>query len=191
MSSSLETVRAGFERLLEAIVIVLMVALTSLIVAGFVYRYFGRSLVWYDEMASIGLVWLTYYGSALAALKGSHIGVPEFVNMMPPRWRVVVTILAEILTLTFFAVLAYTGFEVLEVLGGDSMVSLPEVPLRLTQSAIPIASVLFIVAELLRMPQRLREARGEGFMDPELREALAHAELAGRPQADALKGDRP
>ena len=191
MSSWIETARAGFERLLEAIVIALVVALTGLIIAGFVYRYVGYSLVWYDEMASIGLVWLTYYGSALAALKGAHIGVPELVNMMSPRWRVAVTILAEILTVTFFLVLAYTGFEVLEVLGNDSMVSLPSVPLRLTQSAIPIASVLFIIAELLRLPQRLREAHDAGFMDPELKEAIAHAELAGRAEAAALKGERP
>ncbi len=190
MSASLETLRAGFERLLEWIVIVIVVALTLLIICGFVFRYFGRSLVWYDEMASIGLVWLTYYGSALAALKGSHIGVPELVNMMPPRWRVAVTIVAELFVLVFFAVLAYTGFQVLEVLGNDRMVSLPSVPLRLTQSAVPVGAVLFIVAELLRMPQRLREAHGSGFMDPELKEAIEHAELAGRPEASAMKGER-
>lgn len=187
--SSLHAVRAGFERLLEWIVIVLVVALTALIICGFVFRYLGRSLVWYDEMASIGLVWLTYYGSALAALKGSHIGVPEFVNMMPPRLRVATTLLAESLVVLFFLVLAYTGFEVLAVLANDRMVSLPSVPLRITQSAVPVGALLFVAAALLRLPQRIRDARGAGFMDPELKEALAHAELAGG--AVAEKGGRP
>lgn len=187
--SSLHAVRAGFERLLEWIVIVLVVALTTLIICGFVFRYLGRSLVWYDEMASIGLVWLTYYGSALAALKGSHIGVPEFVNMMPPRLRVATTLLAESLVVLFFLVLAYTGFEVLAVLANDRMVSLPSVPLRITQSAVPVGALLFVAAALLRLPQRIRDARGAGFMDPELKEALAHAELAGG--AVAEKGGRP
>ena len=187
----LQSVRSGFERLLEWIVIALVASLSILIICGFVFRYLGSSLVWYDEMASVGLVWLTYYGSALAALKGSHIGVPELVNMMPPRWRVAVTILAEALVILFFAVLAWTGFEVLAVLGNDRMVSLPTVPLRLTQSAVPIAAVLFIVAELLRLPQRLREARTSGFMDPELKEAIAHAELVGPEEAARIKGERP
>lgn len=187
--ASLHVLRAAFERLLEAIVIVLVVALTALIVCGFVFRYFGRSLVWYDEMASIGLVWLTYYGSALAALKGSHIGVPEFVNMMPPRLRVATTLVAEALVALFFLVLAYTGFEVLAVLANDRMVSLPSVPLRITQSAVPIGALLFVAAVLLRLPRRLREARAAGFMDPELKEALAHAELAAGGVAE--KGGRP
>ncbi len=77
----LKSLRAGFERLLELIVVVLVVALTTLVVCGAAFRYVGHSLTWYDEVASIGLVWLTYYGSALAALKGSHIGVPGLVNL--------------------------------------------------------------------------------------------------------------
>ena len=175
---SFDAVRAGFERVLEWCVIALMVGLTALIVAGFVFRYVGHSLVWYDETASIGLVWLTFYGSALAALKGSHIGVPELVNAMPPRLRVASTLFAEACVLLFFAVLAYTGLEVLNILGNDRMVSLPQVPLRLTQSAIPVGAVLIIIAQILRLPRRLAEARGRGFVDPELKEAMEHAGIA-------------
>ena len=187
--TSLRPARNAFERLLEWIVIALVVGLTVLIVFGFIFRYLGRSLVWYDELASIGLVWLTYYGSALAALRGAHIGVPEFVNAMAPRRRVPVTILAEALVIVFFVILAWTGFEVLAVLGGDRMVSLPGVPLRLTQSAIPIGAMLFVLAELLRLPQRLRDARGAGFMDPELKEALEHARIVEE-GASGPKGGR-
>ena len=67
--------------------LVLMVALTLLIIAGAAFRYLGNALSWYDELASIGLVWLTYYGAALAALRGAHIGVPGLVNAMPPKLR--------------------------------------------------------------------------------------------------------
>ncbi len=181
---SLTLVRNAFERLLEWIVIALVVGLTTIIVCGFVFRYLGRALVWYDELASIGLVWLTYYGSALAALKGSHIGVPELVNAMPPRWRVVATLFAEACVFLFFGILAVTGWEVLVVLGNDRMVSLPQVPLWLTQSVIPVGALLFMIAEALRMPQRLRDARAGGLMDAELKEALAHV-------ADTPPGERP
>jgi TRAP-type C4-dicarboxylate transport system permease small subunit len=37
-------VRAAFERLLEAIVVFLVAALTLLVIAGFVFRYVGYSL---------------------------------------------------------------------------------------------------------------------------------------------------
>lgn len=186
---NLANLRAGFERLLETIVIVLVSALTLLVIAGFVFRYLGSALAWYDETASIGLVWLTYYGAALAALKGAHIGVPGFVNAMPPRIRVGVTLFAEACVFLFFIVLAWTGFQVLIVLGRDGMVSLPWVPLRLTDSAIPIGAVLFVIAEALRLPQVLKDARGRGFIDAELLEAMSHGAPAA-PQPDGPRHRR-
>ena len=166
--------RNGFEWLLETIVIVLVVGLTLLVICGFAFRYLGLALSWYDETASIGLVWLTYYGSALAAFKGAHIGVPGFVNAMPPHLRVALAIFAEACVFFFFIMLAWTGFQVLQVLGSDGMVSLPWVPLRITDSAVPIGAVLFVIAEAMRLPQVLRDARGRGFADAELIEAMSH-----------------
>jgi TRAP-type C4-dicarboxylate transport system permease small subunit len=171
---TLQTLRKSFERLLETIVIALVLALTAVVIAGFIFRYAGHSLVWYDESASIGLVWLTYYGSALAALRGAHIGVPGLINALPPKARVVAVIFAEACVFLFFIVLAVTGFQVLTVLTGDYMVSLTWMPLWFTQSAIPVGSVLFIIAEALRLPQLMRDARGKGFLDAELVEAMAH-----------------
>ena len=175
---NLQTLRRRFEQLLESIVIALVGALAALVIAGFVFRYLGHALSWYDELASIGLVWLTYYGSALAALRGAHIGVPGFVNAMPPGARLFATLFAEACVFLFFIVLAVTGFQVLHVLGDDRMVSLDWMPLRVTQSAIPIGAVLFIVAEALRLPKVLADARGAGFVDLEVAEALEQAGVA-------------
>lgn len=170
--AALHIARRGFEILLEVVTAALVVALTLLIIAGAVFRYTGASLTWYDEVASVGLVWLTYYGAALGALKGAHIGFPGLVNAMPPRARVAATIFAEACVFLFFAILAWTGWQVLVILEGATLVSAPSVPVRLTQSVIPIGAVLFMIAEALRLPEVIREARGAGFVDHELREAL-------------------
>jgi len=172
--TAIDRLRARFEWLLETIVVALITGLTALVIAGFAFRYVGYALSWYDELASIGLVWLTYYGSALAGLRGAHIGVPGFVNAMPPRLRLPVTLFAEACVLFFLALLAWTGIEVLIVLGSDSMVSLSWVPTRLTDSVIPIGAILFIIAEALRLPKLLKDARGGGFVDTEMIEAMAH-----------------
>lgn len=165
-------IRRGFEVLLEVITATLVVALTLLIIAGAVFRYSGASLTWYDEVASIGLVWLTYYGAALGALKGAHIGFPGIVNSMPPKLRLVAALIAEACVFLFFGILLYTGWEVLVILEGMNLVSLPSVPVQLTQSVIPIGAALFIIAEALRLPEVIRDARGGGFGDHELKEAL-------------------
>jgi TRAP-type C4-dicarboxylate transport system permease small subunit len=171
---SFVVIRRRYEQLLEAIVLVLMIALTILVIFGAAFRYLGSALTWYDEIASIGLVWLTYYGSALAALRGAHIGVPGFVNAMPPRLRLVVTLFAEAVVLLFFVLLAIYGMHVLIVLEGEHLVTLPEVSTELTQSAIPIGAALFVIAELMRLPDVLRAARGAGFVDSETLEAISH-----------------
>lgn len=156
----LRRVRNLYEKVLEAIVIVLMVALAVEVTVGVVFRYAGHALAWYDEIASILLAWVTYYGAALAALKRAHLGVPELVSALPPPLRLVTAIFAEGCVLAFFVVLAWVGVAVLDVLATDNLVSIPEISVVYTQSVIPISAVLFIIAELMVLPDVLREASG-------------------------------
>ena len=154
--------RAGYERFLEWIVLALMAALAVEVTLGVVFRYSGAALVWYDEVASILLAWVTYYGAALAALRRAHLGVPELVAALPPSARVPVTLVAEFFVFAFFVLLAWLGVAVLDVLAGDTLTSLPEVSVRYTQSVIPLSAVLFIIAEALALPEVLRAARQPG-----------------------------
>ena len=133
-----------------------MAALALVVVVGVVFRKAGSSLVWYDEVASILLAWLTYYGAALAALHRAHIGLPTLVERLTGGARAAVILAGEACVLTFFVVLAAAGVRVLSVLGGTSLVSLPWVPAAVAQSVIPVGAVLFIVAQLLSLPDALR-----------------------------------
>ena len=165
-------IRTGFDRLLEAVVVLLVLALALLVITGFVTRALGSPLSWYDEVASVGLAWLTYYGSVLAASKGAHIACPSIVNLFPTSLRVAAVLFAEACVIGFFILLAWTGLQVVWILEGSTLISLPEVSLQLTQSVIPIASILFILAELLRLPEVLAKARSGGFIDHELEDVL-------------------
>jgi TRAP-type C4-dicarboxylate transport system permease small subunit len=153
--------RRGYERFLEWICIALMTVLAAEVTAGVVFRYSGHSLVWYDEVATILLAWVTFYGSALAVLKHAHMGVPEIVRMLPPTPRVVVAVIAQLCTMAFFVLLAWVGYSILEVLASDRLVSLPQVPVAVANSVIPISAVLFVIGQVLVFPEVLREARGE------------------------------
>lgn len=169
--SSYTKFKSAYSKLLEVIVIVLMIALAAVVTIGFTSRLLGSPLSWYDEVAATGLAWLTYYGAALGAARGAHITCPSVLNMCPPAVRVPVALMAEAITIIFFVFLGYAGYQVLTILEGVTMVSLPQVSLRLTQSAIPIGSALFIIGELLRLPDVIASARGQGFIDHELEEA--------------------
>jgi TRAP-type C4-dicarboxylate transport system permease small subunit len=161
---TLQRLRRGYERALEWLVIALMVLLAVEVTAGVVFRYIGHALVWYDEVASILLAWLTFYGSALASVKRAHIGCPELIERLAPHARRAFAIVAQLLVIAFFALLLWVGISVLPVLATDRMVSLPAVPMSVVQSVIPISAALILVAEALHLATLLRAgpARASG-----------------------------
>ncbi len=141
-------------QILEFILILLMVLLTAVVIVAVFYRkVLGDSLSWYDEIASILLVWVTYYGAALAALRRKHIGFDGALLTLPVNLRRIAFIFSEILIIGFFALLAYSGWLVYQIVEGDNLVSLVWVPQQIPQSVIPIGSILFILAELLSLPR--------------------------------------
>jgi TRAP-type C4-dicarboxylate transport system permease small subunit len=137
-------------------VIVLMVTLAVEVTAGVVYRTLGQALVWYDEVASVLLAWLTFYGSALASVKRAHISCPELVEQFGARARRWLNIAAQLLVIAFFALLGYVGASIMPILATDAMVSLPEVPMNVVQSVIPISCVLILIAEVATLAEMLR-----------------------------------
>jgi TRAP-type C4-dicarboxylate transport system permease small subunit len=156
-------------RFLEWFLIAQMIALTAVVVYAVVSRKLGASLSWYDEIASIQLVWITYYGAALAALRRKHIGFDGFLLSLPERYRAVGIVVAETLTVGFFVLLAWSGWRVLVILKGMNLVSLTFVPIQLTQSVIPIGATLFVIASLLSLPDYWRETMaGRSFEHPEI-----------------------
>jgi TRAP-type C4-dicarboxylate transport system permease small subunit len=178
----MDSFRRIYDRVLEAIAAVLMVAVTVIVVMGFVFRWSGVSLVWYDEVASISLAWLTYYAAALAALRGAHLGFPGFVNSLPTNLRVAATLAGSAITIGFFVMLAITGYQVMNVIAGLTLVSLPEVDQSWVASVVPIGAVLFIISELLRLPAVVEEARRGAIMDAELKEVLEGAQATAEQQ---------
>lgn len=154
---SLARLRSGFEWLLEAITMFLVVSLAVVVLLGVTFRFSGNALGWYDEVAAVMLAWVTYYGAALAALKRGHISVPGLVYSRPRAMRVTLVVIGEVIILAFFVMLAIYGVHVIQVLGGSTLVSVP-IPIEVTQSTIPIGAGLYVIAELINLPTILREA---------------------------------
>ena len=78
---------ALFERLLlraiEAVCIALLLALTGAVIYSTTMRYLGASPSWYDELASVMLAWLTYFGATYAVFMRHHMSFSGLVTAMP------------------------------------------------------------------------------------------------------------
>lgn len=153
---TLSRINRALSRLLEWITISLMILLTAIVTAAVIARLMGQSFSWYDEVAAIMLAWITYYGSALAALHRRHIGFDSVLLALPVKFRLLAVFIGEAIVLVFFFLMARAGFQVLEVLAGDTLISLTWVPIQVTQSVIPIGAILFMICQLLSLPAYLK-----------------------------------
>ncbi|MAN98027.1 MAG: C4-dicarboxylate ABC transporter permease [Roseovarius sp.] len=178
MTSLLTQTNRIASRLLEWFTVLLMVGLTIVVIVAVIARLMGQSFSWYDEVAAIMLAWITYYGSALAALHRRHIGFDSVLLAFPVRYRMIAVLVGEALVLLFFVLMARAGFQVLEVLEGDTLTSLTWVPVQLTQSVIPIGAILFIICQLLSLPNYwVQTSRGVSLEHAEIEEEV-ETELA-------------
>lgn len=166
-------------KILEWITISLMVLLTVVVTVAVIARLAGQSFSWYDEVAAIILAWITYYGSALAALYRRHIGFDTVLLAMPRKLRLAALLVGEAIVLLFFLLMARAGFQVLEVLEGDTLISLTWVPVQFTQSVIPIGALLFMLAQILSLPGYWKNT-ASGI-------SLEHAEIEEEVEAELEK----
>ncbi|MEZ5931694.1 MAG: TRAP transporter small permease subunit [Alphaproteobacteria bacterium] len=167
--------RKVLERFLEIVCIALMVGLAVIVVVAVIYRTAGSSLSWYDEVAAIMLAWLTYYGAALAALRRAHLGFPGLYAASPPALRLPMLIAGDALFIGFFLILGWYGWQVIVLLYGDTLVSIPWVLVSFTQSVIPIGCALITLCHLVTLPERFREARLGLALHDEEHEAIEAA----------------
>ena len=73
--------------------------------------------------------------------------------------KLLFVVISEACVFGFFGLLAWTGWVVLQVLAGDTLVSLPQVSVQITQSVIPIGAVLFMLCEALSLPDYWRRVQ--------------------------------
>jgi TRAP-type C4-dicarboxylate transport system permease small subunit len=79
---------------------------------------------------------------------------------LPRQPRFVFRVIAEVLTIGFFLLMGWVGYQVLGVLDSDNLVSLPSIPVSWVQSVVPISAVLIVAAELVTLPKVLASALG-------------------------------
>lgn len=165
------------QRILEWVTVTILLTLAAVVISAVVARYvFNASFIWYDEVASVLLAWITFYGAAYAAIRRRHLGFEGLLVACPLTLRLILFTIGEIIVLTVFAILAYAGWFILEIVGTETLVSLRWVPLWFTQSVVPIGAGLFIAAQLLSLPAALARLKaGRTVEDEEIAEEIAKA----------------
>jgi TRAP-type C4-dicarboxylate transport system permease small subunit len=137
---------------LEVFCTLLMVTMAVIVLLGVFYRYvIERALPWYDEFAEYLLVWLTFYGSILAAHRRAHIGFETLTELLPERGRRAVALTGEAVVLLIQVALYVYGLRLVEAASFDTALSIRSVRLSWVYSAIPIAGAFMFLISLRRI----------------------------------------
>lgn len=173
---------------LQVVTLGLLVLLAALVVVGVAFRYAGHSFIWYDEVASLLLAWITFTGAGLAALRNAHLSFNGLLYALPLPWRRALFALVDAIFLATFAVVAWAGYAILAIFGSETLVSVPFLTRAAAQSVLPVSAALIIVARLLTLPERFREMIAG--VDPEEKEIAQEISRATREIAPSRSAPR-
>jgi TRAP-type C4-dicarboxylate transport system permease small subunit len=84
----LVTARSVFDRTMECLAGVLIVALLGCVTLGIITRALGDPLIWTDEVSRFLMLWCAVCGWVIASRRRAHIRIRFFHDLLPPRaWR--------------------------------------------------------------------------------------------------------
>lgn len=152
----------ALERALDAVAVVLFLAMFAAICAQVTLRYvFNAPLVWSDEFAQYCFVWVAFIGVVLAARNRSHIAITAIIERLPAIVALALGLLWQAGTLFACAVLVWYGI-LLAWQNRDVQMTSIEMGYWLVYAVVPIAGA-FVAGYALRdaaaLILRHREAR--------------------------------
>lgn len=111
MQCGLDMIDRAVGAVLKPVLFAGMAGLIAVITLQILTRSFFPEINWTEEVARFLLVWTTFLGATIAFVQGRHIAVPMMVDALPPRWRRLALILAQIIMITVLVVLAVVGYR--------------------------------------------------------------------------------
>lgn len=107
MRSALLRVDRTLARAEEAAVFIILAGLVVTLALQVASRFaFKFPLAWTEELARIGLLWLVFIGSAVAARRAEHFAVELFMEKVPLPGKALIARLVGLLVVAFFLMLA-------------------------------------------------------------------------------------
>lgn len=92
---------ALFDRSVEVLACVILIALLSCVALGVVTRELGDPLIWTDEISRFLMIWLAVFGWILAARRRTHVRIRFFQDLLPKRAWAAAEIVIQLALLVF------------------------------------------------------------------------------------------
>ena len=147
----------GADVILRAIIALSMFAMLAVICLQVFFRFgLNNSLAWPEELARFAMIWSALLAAVYVQLERGHLSLDFFVTKFPDKVRVSLRILMNVLIIVFMIVIVYGGIQ-----EAHTLMDLKTGALRISRAvpylAIPVSSVLFVVATLVLIVKDVSE----------------------------------
>ena len=145
---------------LEEILVGSIFALMIIVVlAGIFARYVIRAPIFFgDELARYLLVWLTFFGAALALKKAEHIYIEIIMNLLGRRTRTVLTVFNIAIVIVTLLVMLVYGI-LLTKSGYLFRASAMPIQVAYLYIALPISSMLMLIRTIQWVPEMIKKGK--------------------------------
>lgn len=126
-------------------VILVCTMITLDIILQVFFRYvLNNSLQWSEETGVYLMIWMVFLGCSLLMRNEEHIRVNAILRRLPAKLKVSLTLLFQILGITFLILVAYYG---LKVFASGTAASSPSLGIstKWVKLSIPVGAILMIV----------------------------------------------
>lgn len=141
------------DRILGAVVAVIMLLLVGVNAANIVGRYvFARGFPAADEIMTFALAWGVFLGAGLISLRGGHLVMDLLVGVLPRRIRLILTRVSSIWATVLLTFIIMQSFDYVETVAMVDMRSMGGgIPMTVPHLAVPFGLALMMVGGLLRL----------------------------------------
>jgi C4-dicarboxylate transporter DctQ subunit len=161
----------------EAVICILLVAITLLVFADVVMRFgFNMGLMWSQELTLHMSAWFVLFGASYGLKVGSHIGMDAFVKLFSFNTRRLLSGFAAVLALVYCYLVLYGSWIYLAKMKkiGITMEDLP-IPVWLANGMLFVGFV-FLTVRLLILLFAIITGKTDGFKHAdEAKESMALA----------------
>ncbi len=96
-------------------------AIVAVIFYSVVMRYvFQRPPFWAEELSRFIFIWIIMLGAVLVTREQSHIEIVFIVNLLPKKWRFVLSIFTRLLMIAFCWVMVQQGLKIYPIVAEAS-----------------------------------------------------------------------
>lgn len=154
-----ERLAQGIERLLDALLAIMLLIMVAAIFYQIFGRYaLGRAPSWGEEVARYMMVYITMLGSAVELRSGGHLTVTTIADKLGPKGLRILLAARDVVVVATCGLLIHAGIDLVTIMHRQSTPAL-EIPMSVPYAAQPVGFALIlslvVLARLAGRPARV------------------------------------